>query len=228
MRLLIFILSFFPLSLLAYPIDTSLGFATGYTWSQAKLNDTVRTTSDGTEVPTYSDIKNQDMPWNLYLAFQVHENYGFEMGYLDYGSVGFVKSLITTSNTNEFVNSRVRNVDISTQGFYINHVLHVPIIKNIKLLAKAGILFGSNNYFETEDVVSMVDDGNGNKIENAYQEYNSSSDSFAKGQLSVGVIYQQQKNWSIRLQLNHINYDNPAEKEDFTQWFSSISLERAL
>ncbi len=228
MRLLILILSFFPFTVLAYPIDTSIGFATGYTWSQVELNDTVRPADGGTEVPSYGDIKSQDMPWNLYLAFQVHENYGFEMGYLDYGSVNFVKSLITKSNDGDFVSSRIRNIDISTQGLYINHVLHLPIMKNIKLLAKAGIFLGSNNYTETENAITMVDNDSDELVEKAYQEFHNSSKSFAKGQLAIGLIYQQQKDWSIRLQLNHINYDNAAEKEEFTQWFSSISLERAL
>ncbi len=227
MRIAILIFMFLPITVLAYPVGTSIGWGTGYSWTQATFDEPIKDSLGEVKTPSYSSVKNQDLPWSMYAGFRFHKHYGIELGYLDYGSIKFTKTITITSSaasdTGDNLGNTVRNARISTQGLYLSHVLYFKLMNSLQLQAKAGIIFGDNEYAETGSVTTVGDDG-----VTTINDFNSSSESFAKGQLALGLLYQYQKDWLLRLQLNKIEFSHPNENESFSQWFTGFSIERRL
>ena len=225
MRIIILICLFFPVAVIAYPVGVSVGWGSGYSWTQASFDEPINTDLGQVKVPSYTSVKNQDLPWSLYGGFRFHQHYGIEMGYMDYGSIKFRKTITNATQEGVATGNVIRNARISTQGFYISHVLYFQLFEKLQLQAKAGIIFGDNKYAETGQV-TIVDE-NGNEITDP-EDFNSSHESFAKGQLAMGLLYHYQPEWRLRLQVNQIEFDHPGEKESFSQWFTSFSIERKL
>ena len=217
MRILLIALLFTPIMAFAYPVDSSIGFGSGYTWTEATFDEPITSIGDTTQTPSYSSVDNDNLPWDLFASFRFHENYGIEIGYIDYGTITF-KRTFTTETGGVFENSSTRNASISTQGFYISHVLFIPVSQNLNIQAKAGILFGTNDY---KDLELKTD-----QDENTTTNPTNSSRAISEPQFSIGLLYQYQPDWGLRLQLNQIEYEHIEEKETFSQWFTSFSFER--
>ena len=227
MRLIILIFLLLPITVQAYPVATSIGWGLGYSWTQADFDEPVVQDLDLNQVrvPSYSSVKNQDLPWNLYAGFRFHENYGIELGFLDYGSIKFQKNISKSNTAGEPTGSVKRDATISTQGFYISHVAYVRIVNKIQLQAKVGLIFGDSKYAEIGSFTIINNDGSETTDP---ESFNSSSKSFVKGQLALSLLYDYQKNWRLRLQVNNIEFDHPDENEQFSQWFTGLSIERKL
>jgi len=219
MRILLLTLLLTPMWAQAYPIASSIGWGTGYTWTEATFGETISEIGGTSQTPSYSSVENENLPWNLFTTFRFHEYYGFELGYIDYGTIKFDKTLTTTGGGTEF--KSVRNASISTQGFYITHVLYVPLLKNLDLQVKAGILFGTNDYKDLEEITTTEDE-----VDSVNSNITNSSEAISTPQFSLGLLYRYQADWQMRLQLNQIEYEHTGEKEDFSQWFTSLSFER--
>ncbi len=225
MRIIILLFSFLPITVLAYPVGTSIGWGTGHSWTQASFDQPIDEKLGQVKTPSYSSVNNQDLPWAMYAGFRYHEHYGIELGYLDYGSIKFSKTVTnTSSNGGDFLGRTVRNARISTQGYYISHVLYFQLLNSLQLQAKAGVIFGNNEYGETGSITTVNEDSS----ESTINDFNSYSESFAKGQLALGLLYKYQKNWRLRLQVNQIEFSHPNESESFSQWFTGVSIERRL
>ncbi|MGK0445078.1 MAG: hypothetical protein ACJA1U_002018 [Bermanella sp.] len=225
MRLLLLLLMTTCQLAQAYPAAHYVGFGTGYTWTQASFNDEIRTLGAFTETPSYSDVSNGSLPWQGFMGFRFHPNYGIEVGYLTYGSISFTKTLTRVdSSQSKVVSTSVRESEISTQGFYLQHVLSYPINDAFILQGRAGILVGSSDYSELE-VLSTINENDETQVT---QQPNNSSNGFIKGQLAFSALYKSSNNWFWRLQLNQIDIDNRGEKESFSHWFTSLSLEYQL
>lgn len=220
MRILLITLLFTPLMALGYPIDTSIGFGSGYTWTEATFDEPITSIGDTTQTPSYSSVDNDNLPWDLFASFRFHENYGIEIGYIDYGTIKFKRTLTTEAGT-ELLTRTQRNASISTQGFYISHVLFIPVFSHLDFQAKAGILFGTNEYKDTENLTTI-----NNGVEVTDPSFTNSSRAISKPQFSLGLLYRYQPDWGLRLQLNQIEYEHIEEKETFSQWFTSFSFER--
>ncbi len=220
MRILLIILLFSPMLALAYPVDSSMGFGSGYTWTEATFDEPITSIGDTTQTPSYSSVDNNNLPWDLFASFRFHEHYGIELGYIDYGTIKFERTF-TTETGNELVSKSTRKANISTQGFYISHVLFIPVINHLDIQVKAGLLFGTNDYKDTEELTTI---DNGSEVTDT--SITNSSRAISKPQFSVGLLYQYQPNWRLRLQLNQIEYEHIEEKETFSQWFTSFSFER--
>jgi len=225
MRIITLFILFFPVSVLAYPVGVSLGWGSGYSWTQSKFDEPINTDLGQVKVPSYTSVKNQDLPWSMYAGFRFHQHYGIEMGYLDYGSIKFTKTITSATQDGVPTGNVIRNARISTQGLYISHVLFFQVFEKLQLQMKAGIIFGDNQYAETGQV-TIVDENN-NAITDP-EDFNSYNESFAKGQLAMGLLYHYKPEWRLRLQVNQIEFDHPSEKESFNQWFTSFSIERKL
>ncbi len=225
MRIITLFILFFPVSVLAYPVGVTLGWGSGYSWTQSKFDEPINTDLGQVKVPSYTSVKNQDLPWSMYAGFRFHQHYGIEMGYLDYGSIKFTKTITSTTQDGVPTGNVIRNARISTQGFYISHVLFFQVVEKLQLQMKAGIIFGDNQYTETGQV-TIVDENN-NEITDP-EDFNRYGKSFAKGQLAMGLLYHYKPEWRLRLQVNQIEFDHPSENESFSQWFTSFSIERKL
>jgi hypothetical protein len=227
MRIIPLILLLLPVTLQAFPVETSIGWGLGHSWTKATFDEPViqDLNLNQIRVPSYSSVKNQDLPWNIYAGFRFHPNYGFELGYLDYGSINFQKNISKSNTAGESTGSVSRDATISTQGFYISHVLYFNIVNKLQLQAKAGLIFGDNKHTEVGSFTII----NNNDSETTDPEnFNSSTQSFVKGQLALSLLYEYQKNWRMRLQVNQIKFDHPTENEKFSQWFTGFSIERKL
>lgn len=226
MRLLVLIFIFFSPTLMAYPIAKYVGVGTGYTWTQSTFREKVDDFG-GEEIPSYSEVENDSLPFSLYGGFRFHTNYGLELGYVNYGSINFVKSLTKTYSTQDGnkQETRVRNADIETSGFLLSHVLYYQPISVVTLQAKFGVLFGDTRHTDAEDITTVtVNTGETDKISSV----NSSTDAFAKFQMAIGALYQYDQDWLIRLQVNQVEFEHTDEKEKFAQWFTQLSFEHQL
>lgn len=225
MRLLILLTLFAAHTAIAYPVGQYAGFGMGYSWTQATFNDQTRTLGAIREEPSHGEVSNAGLPWQAYYGFRFHPNYGIELGYMNYGSIEFQKTLTTFDDSQSAeVSSSVRDAQVSSSGFFLQHVLSYPLLTHFVIQARAGILMGSTHYSELETLTTTSDDTGTVTI----QQPNSSYDGFVKEQLALSVLYQSSKSWYWRLQLNQIDVTHPEENESFTHWFTSLSLEYQL
>ncbi len=225
MRIITLIILLFPVTALAYPVGVSIGWGSGYSWTQASFDEPINDSLGQTKVPSYTSVENQDIPWNLYAGFRFHQHYGIEIGYLDYGSIKFRKTISSATQDGTNTGTVIRDARISTQGLYVSHVLYFQLMDKLQLQAKGGIIFGDNKYAEFGQVTTVGEDGN-DIIDP--ETFNNSSVSFAKGQLALGLMYHYKKDWRLRLQVNQIEFDHSTEKESFSLWFTSFAIERRL
>ncbi len=225
MRIITLIFLLLPITAQAYPVATSIGWGLGHSWTQADFDEPIVQDLGQVRVPSYSSVKNQDLPWNLYANFRFHQNYGIELGYLDYGSINFQKYISKTNTAGEPTGSVSRDATISTQGFYISHVLYFKVASKFQIQAKAGLMFGDNKYAEIGSITTVNED---DSVITDPESFNSSSKSFGKAQLALSLLYEYQKNWRLRLQVNNIEFDHSEENEQFSQWFTGLSVERKL
>jgi hypothetical protein len=225
MRLLPIILLFISPSLLAYPIAKYIGIGTGYTWTQSTFNEKVSTFGDP-ETPSYGEVSNGSLPFSFYGGFRFHPNYGLELGYVNYGTIEFNKTLTTrnASDDSQILKISDRQAEISSSGFLISHVFYYQPLSAFTLQAKLGVLFGDTQYSDIEKLTTFSQDTG----ELTTYGVNSNTDAFAKFQMAVGALYQYDQDWLIRLQLNQLEFENSDEKENFTQWFTQLSFEYQL
>ena len=225
MRLLFTLLIAIPHLAIAYPVAHYVGFGSGYTWTEASFDDKVRALGAFEETPSYGDVSRAGLPWSGFVGFRFHPNYGVEIGYRDYGNIEFTKTLTTIDTSQSKVSSSsVRQADISTQGFYIEHVLSYALAKPLIIQARAGVLVGSTRYTDLETLTTITENGSPLQV----IQPNTSNDGFIKGQLAFSALYKQSETWFWRLQVNQIDVDNPGESESFSHWFTSLSLEYQL
>lgn len=206
---------------MAFPVAKYAGFGLGYTYTETTVSDPETSIGGETETPTYSSVKNQGLPWNAYLGLRFHPNYAFEFGFLNYGSIKFVKTLTKKKATGELVSTSVRNAKISTRGFYLSHVLFYNFTQKLNAQFKAGVIFGSNNY--TDDELLTVQPSDTSTTEQETLNFATSTKAFAKAHLAMAMVYRANKEWSYQLQLNQIQFDHDTELESFDQWFTSLS-----
>lgn len=225
MRLLILLTCFIVPAAFAYPVGQYAGFGMGYTWTQATFNDQTRTLGATREVPSHSHVNDASLPWQAYYGFRFHPNYGIEVGYMNYGSIEFSKTLTTFDDSQSAtVATSVRDAEVSSSGFFLQHVLSYPLLSHFVVQARAGILIGSTHYSDLETLTTTSDDTGTVTI----VQPNSTYDGFIKEQLALSVLYQSSKSWYWRLQVNQLDVKHSEEKESFTQWFTSLSLEYQL
>ncbi len=214
----------------AYPIEKSIGFGLGYTWTESVFNDPVRQiNTEISETPSYSEITNSSKPFNLYINFRFHKYYGAELGYINYGKINFDKTLTTAENSsdeNTFIERRIREASISLNGFYISHVLYFPINDSVSLQAKAGMIFGSSEYSDIETLTIIPQDGTAQQPDSTTP--NSTYESLTEPQLAAAILYKSTTNSNWRLQLSRLEVTHEGEKETFTQWFTQLSYEIKL
>lgn len=225
MRLFVLLILLVPNLVYAYPSGQYFGFGSGYTWTQARFNDKVRTLGLIREVPSYSDVSNSGLPWYAFMGFQFHPNYGIEMGYLDYGTIQFTKTLTKYDDSNNTLTGKsVRDADISSRGFYLQHVLSYSMLDSLILQARAGVLLGNTHYSEIETLTTISEDTGSLEV----VQPNVSDKGFLKAQFALSALYKANRNWHWRLQLNQIDIQHSEEKEEFSHWFTSIALEYQL
>lgn len=226
MRILLFLLIGFSVTSHGFPIVTSIGWGAGYSWTQASFNEKADLFGGAVETPSYTSVKNQDLPWSIYAGLKFTPCYGIEFGYLDYGSIEFTKTLSKISAENVEIEKKVAKRKISTQGFLISHVLFYPLSNSLTLQGKAGLLFGDNLQTEQEQITQLFTDDTGQTSTLVLPvNFSSQSTAFSKAQFAIALTYQYTDNWFMRLQSNQIQYELPQENEKFTQWFSSLSFE---
>ena len=227
MRYCIFLLAFAAHTAFAYSIKPYVGAGFGYTWTQASFNDQIREFGER-EVPSHSDVSNRGLPFSLYGGFRFHPHYGLELGYVDYGSIHFEKTLTVTDTTSndKLLRTHTRDASINASGFLLSHVLFIPVTDALGFQAKAGVLFGSAAYSDTETIVTEANDDlpNGATVVSD----NASSDGFAKMQWGIAALYKASDTTFWRLQLNQIEFEHEDENESFTQWFTQLSIEWVL
>lgn len=228
--LLLLAVSLSSCSSFAYQVEKSMGFGLGYTWTESVFNDSVRPISnDISETPTYSDVKNSSRPFNFYLNLRFHKYYGAEVGYINYGKINFLKSLTTaqnTSNLDDYIERRTREASISLNGFYLSHVLYVPLTNSILLLGKAGMVFGTSEY---NDIETLQITPQGNDLPQPdTTSVNTTYESLTEPQLAVALLYKSTENSNWRLQLSQLEVSHDGEKETFNQWFTQLSYEIKL
>lgn len=226
MRILLFTLLSFSINAHSVPIISTIGWGTGYSWTQATFNEKADEFGGAIETPSYTSVTNQDLPWSLYAGLKFTPYYGIEFGYLDYGSIEFTQTLTKIDSQNVEIESKTAKRNVSTQGFLISHVLFYPLSNHITLQGKAGLLFGDNQYSEQEQITYQFTDDNGvtSTIIEPVQ-FSSQSKAFSKAQFAIALLYQYSDNWFMRLQTNQIEYELTQDHEKFTQWFSSLSFE---
>ena len=220
-KLVCFLMCFISLNAFAFPVAKYAGFGLGHTYTQASVSDPVKDFGGEIETPTYSSINNRGLPWNLYIGLRFHPNYAFEFGFINYGSVKFIKTLTKNKNTGELISTNVRNAKIGTSGFYLSHVIFYNISKRISAQFKAGIVFGSNDY--TDDELLTIQPSDTSSSVQTTPSFATSSEAFAKAHFAASLAYRTSKEWSYQLQVNQIQFDHDAEKETFDQWFTSLS-----
>jgi len=208
---------------MAFPVAKYAGFGLGYSYTELSASDPTKDFGGTTETPSYSDVENQAMPWNIYLGLRFHPSYAFEVGFLNYGSIKFVKTFSKNENgiNGESVSTVVRNAKVSTRGFYLSHVLFYNLNQRLNMQFKAGVIFGSNNY--TDDEVTTVQPSDSSSDVQVTPGFSTSSKAFAKAHLAMAMVYRANKDWSYQLQLNQIQFDHDTELESFDQWFTSLS-----
>jgi len=205
----------------AYPTSDSIGFGLGYTWTQAVFNDEIRILGTTQEVPSYTSVDNDQLPWRLYYAVRYHENYGIELGIINFGSIQFKKTLTTQdSSTNSITSTSVRNANIESQGYYLQHILEYPLSKSLQTFLKVGIIIGDTNYAERETLTVFSEDTGTSTV----LQLNNSSENFIDLHLAAGMNYFINDSCSLILQINQVKIDHKEEKEMFTQWLTTTSL----
>jgi len=211
---------------IAYSIKPYVGAGFGYTWTQAHFNDQIREFGER-EVPSHSDVTNSGMPFSLYGGFRFHPHYGFEYGYVDYGSIQFKKTLtVRDISDNSLIRTHTRDATIGASGFLFSHVLFLPVTSSLGLQLKAGVLFGNAAYSDTETIVTQpnddLPDGSTLVLNNA------SSDGFAKMQWGLAALYRASERTFWRLQVNQLEFEHEDERESFSQWMTQLSIEWVL
>lgn len=221
--LILSLLGSVSLNSLAFPVAKYAGFGLGYTYTELSASDPTTEFGGTTETPSYSSVKNQGLPWNAYLGLRFHPNYAFEFGFLNYGTIKFVKTFSKTVNdiNGESVSTVVRNAKVSTRGFYLSHVLFYNITQRLNAQFKAGVIFGSNNY--TDDEVTTVQPSDDSSSVQVTPNFATSTEAFAKAHLAMAIAYRGSKEWSYQLQLNQIQSDHDTEVESFDQWLTNLS-----
>ncbi|MGR6874536.1 hypothetical protein ACU6U9_20085 [Pseudomonas sp. HK3] len=225
MRLLFILLFALPNVAVAYPVAHYIGFGSGYASTETEFNDQIRTLGAIKETPSYSDVSSADAPWHGFVGFRFHPNYGIEVGYRSYGSIEFTKTLTTLDTSQSKVtSSSVRQADISTQGFYIEHVLSYAITDYFIIQGRGGVLIGNARYTDTETLTTFAENGDAIKV----VQPNTSNDGFIKGQVAFSALLKSSDQWLWRLQVNQIDIDHSGEQESFSHWYTSLSLEYQL
>jgi hypothetical protein len=224
MRALLFLTIFFNSNLThSYPIDYSIGFGLGQAWTEAVFNDPIRKLDSlTTETPSYSVVTNGSRPFNLYANLRFNEHYGFELGYISYGSIKFNKSLITADDTG-IIESRLREATILIDGIYLNHVIYLPISERFLIQAKAGLVVGNSEYSDIETLtIEPQDIGSSQQTT---QTITSDSEALTEIQLAAALLYRSTNKTVWRLQVSQLSVSHDGENEKFTQWFTQVSYE---
>lgn len=207
---------------LAYPKDHTVGFGLGYTWSQVVFNDQIRTLGNTQETPSYSSVNNSQLPWRMHYTTMYTQYYGIEFGMVNFGGIKFQKNLTTVDmSTNTTTSISLRNANITSQGFTLQHILNFPMSKELGAFVKIGIIIGDTEFSETETLTVFSEDVGDSTV----VQSNQSTENFTNWHYSLGGSYSIADSWAISLQLNQIEIDHKAENETFTRWFTHCSFE---
>lgn len=216
------IILFFQSNAIAYPSQKTFGIGSGHTWTQAVFNDGNRVLGSTQEAPSYTSVENKQIPWRVFYASRFLEHYGFEFGFVNFGGIQFNKTLTTTdTSTNNIISTSKRKANIQSQGYYLQHILEYPATDFMLVNLKAGIIIGDTQYSEIETLtVNSEDTGTSTLL-----QVNRSRENLIDLFLSTGMHYFINESLSLSLQLDRINVNHNAEKESFTQWFTSTSIQ---
>lgn len=209
----------------AYPVEGYVGLGTGYGWTDTRFSDPSVDQFGTRETPSYTDVENPNLPWNIYTGLRFSPYYGIELGYVSFPRIEFEKTLEQRdNNTGELLKNSERDASIHASGLTLSHVFYLPLFWNINVSAKAGLIFGTVAYNDTEVLQQPRDTGNG--VEFVTSESDDSSErSLTTAHLSLAANWRASKNWAVRWQIEQLQFEHDEEKEEFTQWLSSLSAQ---
>lgn len=209
----------------SYPVEGYVGFGTGYGWTDTKFSDPAVDQFGTRETPSYTDVKNPSLPWTIFTGMRFSPYYGVEFGYVNFHRIEFEKTLEQRdNNTGELLKSSERDARIHASGLTLSHVFYMPLIWNINLTAKAGVIFGTVDYSDTEVLQQPRESGDGVVLVTS-ENQETSSRALTAAHFSLGANWRVSKNWGVRLQIEQLQFDHDEEKEEFTQWLSSLSAQ---
>lgn len=216
---------FFATQASAYPLERYVGFGTGYGWTDTEFRDPTIDEFGSRETPSYTDVKNPNLPWSIFTGLRFHPYYGIELGYVSFPRIEFEKTLEQRdNNTGELLRKSERDASIHASGLTLSHVFYLPLFWNINVSAKAGLIFGTIDYNDTEVLQTPIDSGNGPELIPSESD-DTSSRSLTTGHLSLAANWRASKNWAVRWQIEQLKFEHDEEKEEFTQWLSSLSAQ---
>lgn len=207
-------------STLAFPIEKYTGFALGTTSTEASFNEQVREFGNTREVPEYTNVKNDSNPLQVYYGLRFHPYYSAELSYIDYGSFTFEKTLTNESDTDS-ITTRSSNT-VSVSGISLSHVLTYPLTDSLILQGKLGYLIGSVSV-SSEGTINTVNTSENRDETTTF--FNTSSPALDTVQVALAALYRVNQNWLVRLQLNQLDFELEQQREEYTQWFTSLSAE---
>jgi len=215
------LLFIFSPSAIAYPIAHYVGIGTGYTWTQADLNEQVIEVGNRTSTPSYGSINNRARPWQLYFGMRFHPYYGAELTYINYGQVQYNKTIVNETSESRVTTSSDTQVQLS--GLSISHVFNYPVNQNIILQAKLGYLLGNQSI--SEEGTLITDNTQDAEPPQSARFYNSSSRSEGAAQFALSGLLRVSSQWLLRVQVNNVEFERSNNSEAFNQWFTSVSTE---
>lgn len=205
----------------AYPVEGYVGLGTGYGWTDTRFSDPAVDQFGNRETPSYSDVENPNLPWNIFAGMRFSPYYGIELAYVSFPRVEFEKTLLKIDNNNgEILKDSKRDASIHASGLTLSHVFYLPLFWNINVSAKAGLIFGTVAYNDQE-VLKVPTDG----VLETYNSDTSSERSLTTAHLSLAANWRASKNWAVRWQIEQLQFEHDEEKEEFTQWLSSLSAQ---
>lgn len=216
----------------SYPIDKYVGFGIGYSWVNATLDEQPREDLGAISTAQYTDIKTQDIGVNIFTGFRFHPYYGVEVGYIYLPEIRFEK-LSERRNANDtnpetsLEQGDIRDATVKAQGINLMHVFYAPLSKSVHLTAKLGAIFGEATFVDSETFIEvLVDEDNNEFRQNTPVGTERSSRNLSAFHWSISADWRLTKAWSTRWQIEQVNFEYDHEFEKYTQWYSSLSLQR--
>ena len=213
----------------AFPVDTYIGMGLESGYTESTFNDPTTNELGFVQRPSYSTVHNDTLPFRLYAGFRFHPNYAIEFGYQQLQNISFTKRLSTYKSTGTLddpIDVTVREAKIKPSAFYLSHVLHLNVLPQISLYAKAGLYWGRAEYVDYETLIAYGVDENNQPATSIRSNYGVSGQPIAGTVLSVGSEWRINHDWSLQLQTEQQSFKHRQEREEFTLWHSGIAISR--
>lgn len=213
----------------SFPVDGYIGAGIESGYTESTFNDPTTDELGFVQRPSYGKVHNNTLPFRLYAGFRFHPNYGIEFGYQQMQTISFVKRLSKYENSgtlNDPVEVIERDAEIKSSAFFLSHVLHVNLLPQLSLFAKAGLYWGRAEYVDFETLITYGVDENNNPATSTTSNYGVSSQAIAGTALSLGSEWRINHDWSVRLQTEQQTFKHRQEREEFTLWHSGVAISR--